>query len=229
MDLNLAQKAIAYALHGNWGEAIELNTEILKQTPEDVDALNRLARAYSETGKINKARKTARKVVKIDPFNNIALKSLEKWKKVSRIKGNKPGTSSPQYFLEEPGKTKILSLLHTGDDKMIALLDAGDEVVLNTHSHKLSICTHDGKYIGKLPDDLSARLRKLIKYGNEYKVYIKSIDNKDVKVFIRETKRVKKLEDIPSFSPEKIDYISFTAPELVHKNRAVNINDDDEE
>jgi tetratricopeptide (TPR) repeat protein len=228
MDLNLAQKAIAHALHGNWNEAIDLNAQILKNTPEDVDALNRLARAYSETGKMNKARKTAKKVVKLDPFNNIAIKSLEKWKKVSKVNGAKKSSSSPQYFLEEPGKTKILSLLHTGDDKIIATLDAGDEVVINTRSHKLSVCTQDGKYIGKLPDDLSARLRKLIKYGNEYKVFIKSIDNKDVKVFIRETKRDKKLEDIPSFSTEKIDYVSFTAPELVHKNRTVNVEEEEE-
>lgn len=230
MDKDLAQEAIDLALSGKWDKAIRVNEVILKDNQEDIDALNRLSRAYSEIGKIGKARKTAKKVLEIDPFNTIASKALQKWKGLKKGELYKSGPSSAQSFLEEPGKTKILNLLHPGSPKLIAKLDAGDEVKLNTHSHKVSVCTKDGKYIGRLPDDLSARLRKLIKYGNEYKAYVKSVNKDEVKIFIRETKRVPKLADIPSFSTDKIDYISFTPPELVHKRDEIisNVVQEDE-
>lgn len=227
MNQNLSQKAVSAALSGDWRKAEEFNKTILKITPRDVDALNRLARAYAELGDIDKAKKTAVKVIKIDPFNKIALKSIDKWKRLRKKDVTRSSATDPSAFLEEPGKTKIVSLLHPGSSKAIATLDAGDEVKLNVHGHRMSICTSDSKYLGRIPDDLSARLKKLIGFGNEYKVYIKSANKRDVNVFIRETKRISKLADIPSFTSEKIDYISFTPPELVHnKSNLTTVNDE---
>ena len=119
------------------------------------------------------------------------------------------------------GKTKIVSLIHLGDARHIAKLDSGDTVKLNPLSHRVSILSQDGKYIGRLADDLSARLKQLMSFGNEYQAYIKSSNAQEVKIFIRESKRSKKLTDIPSFSTEKIDYISFTPPELVRKKDSI--------
>ncbi|MEK7112986.1 MAG: tetratricopeptide repeat protein, partial [Patescibacteria group bacterium] len=80
MDIDLAQKAVAQALAGNWKEAVKLNHEILKKDPKDVDALNRMARAYAELGNTKRAKGLVEKVLKIDPFNTIASKALKKWK-----------------------------------------------------------------------------------------------------------------------------------------------------
>ncbi len=229
MISDLAQSAISKALAGNWQEAIVVNEEILKQEPLNVDALNRLARAYSETGNIKKAKETAQKVLLIDSFNPIALKAIEKWKglKKGEIFASKP--SNAQTFLEEPGKTKIISLLHLGSPKLLAKLDSGDEVKINTHSHRVCVTTIDGKYIGKLPDDLSARLRKLIQSGNVYQAFVKSVNTHELKTLIREVKRSPKLADVSSFTTERIDYIPFTAPELVHKRRDLEVGSDEED
>lgn len=229
MDTDLAQKAVSAAISGSWKQAAEINKQILKDNSKDVDALNRLARAFAELGNLVSARKTAKKVLKLDPFNTIATKSLEKWKGLRKGETYKSVPSSAQAFLEEPGKTKIVPLLHLGDAKVIAKLDAGDEVKLNPHGHRISITTVDGKYLGRLADDLSARLRKLIRYGNEYRVYVKSTGKNDLKIFVRETKRAEHLSDIPSFSTEKVDYISFTPPELVHKKEDTLSEEDVEE
>lgn len=229
MDKNLAQQAITYALEGSWSKAITINKEILSDNPNDIDALNRLARALAEVGNIDKARKTAKKVLKLDPFNSIAIKATDKWKGLKKGETIVSGATKGGMFLEEPGKTKMISLLHLGDTKLLSTLDAGDIVSLKTHSHKICVNTQNGKYIGKLPDDLSAHLKKLIKYGNEYEALIKSVDKKGVKIFIRETKRAEKLTDIPSFSSEKIEYISFTPPELVHKKDDITITQEGEE
>jgi tetratricopeptide (TPR) repeat protein len=198
--MDLAQKAVSCALDGKWDEAVKVNKQILKHDPEDVDALNRLARAWAELGHLSKAKKIAQKVLKIDSFNTIAAKSLKKWKglKKGEVKTTKP--SSANAFLEEPGKTKIVTLVHLGDQKkVLAKLNAGDEVKLKPHAHRISIVTKERGYIGRLPDDLSSRLRKFIQRGNEYQVLIKSSSPQEIKVFIRETKRAKTLTKTPSF------------------------------
>lgn len=209
MNEDLAQKAVTAALAGDWKEAEKINKQILKDEKSDVDALNRLARAYAEQGNLKKAKEAAQKVLRINPFNQIANKSLKKWKSLRHGETTTSGPSSAEAFLEEPGKTKMVSLLHLGAPSVLAKLDAGDEVKLAPHKHRVSVTTLDGKYIGRLPDDIAALLRKFTKKGNEYQTLIKSVEPKGILVFIRETKRSEKLKDVPSFPVEKNNYISF--------------------
>lgn len=228
--MDLAQKAVTAALSGNWEEAIKVNSEILKNDSKDLDALNRLARAYAESGKIKKAKEISQKVLKIDPLNPIATKCLAKWKAGGVNEGARCSLcSNAESFLEEPGKTKIVSLLHLGDAGTIAKLDAGDEVKFMPFSHRISVTTFDNKYIGRLPDDLSARLRTLLKCGNEYQILVKSTSPQEVKIFIRELKRSSQFKDVASFAAEKVEYISFTPPELVNKrdNLQVTVEEED--
>ena len=229
MEASLAQKAVAYALSGNWKEAILLNKQILKENSQDIDALNRLARAYSELGKIDIAKKTSGRVLKLDPFNKIAVKALSKWKGIKKVDGTPKSILNPEAFLEEPGKTKLVSLLYLGDPSSISKLDCGDEVKLTPHSHRVNIISQEGKYLGRLPDDLSARLKMLINAGNSYQVIVKSIEPNDIKVFIREVARSEKTANMSSFPVDKIDYISYTPPELVRKKETLLPEGDEEE
>ena len=210
MEMSLAQKAINLALHSEWNEAIKINLEILDLSPHDVDSLNRLAKAYAETGKIDEAKKTAQRVLKIDPVNPIATRCFEKWQSVKNGSIHAKNSASPESFLEDPGKTKIVTLVKLGSNQVIAGIDSGDSVKLLSHPHSISVVTGNNKYIGKLPDDLAARINKLMKSGNKYEVLVKSANTKEVAVFIR--------SDAFSFPSEKIDYVSFTPPELVHRD-----------
>jgi tetratricopeptide (TPR) repeat protein len=214
---SIAQQAIHAALSGDWKTAISLNLTILKTNPEDIDSMNRIAKAYSEINKIAEAKKYAHKVIKLDPFNQIALKSLSRWGKAKQ--NNSVATTDihgdPSAFLEEPGKTKIINLINLGSSDVLETLNNADEVKISAYTHKVCITTLDGKYIGKLPDDLSARLRTLVKGGNVYKVFVKSVEKELIRVFIREVKRGGDYLNTPSFPAEKIDYISYAPPELV--------------
>lgn len=222
MDENLTQKAINLALKCEWVKAIEVNEKILKSNKKDIDALNRLARAYAEIGKTTKAKKHCKMVIKIDPFNQIANKALKKYKKAkTNMKTVSDKSAGPSTFLEEPGKTKIVTLLNPGDGKFLATLDAGDKVLLTTHSHRVCVTTPNGKYIGRLPDDLAARIKTLVKGGNKYEAFVKSVENTCLKVFIKEVERGKDFVNTPSFHSEKIQYISYTPPELVNKKSPV--------
>lgn len=229
MELDLAQKAVNAALSGNWKEAVKLNRDILKKDPKDTQALNRMARAYAELGNFVRAKNLSKKVVKLDPFNSIAQKALKKYGRGQSGKGFLPTTASAEAFLEEPGKTKLISLLYLGGPSLILKLDCGDEVKFSIGAHRLSVITLDGKYIGRLSDDLSARLRRFMKQGNVYNVLIKSADPEEVRVFIREIKRVEVLSDTPSFPPEKVEYVSFTPPELVSKKEDLVLDINEEE
>lgn len=218
MEINLAQKAINFAINGNWSEAIKINLEILSLNPKDVDALNRLARAYAEIGKLNLAKSSSQKALDLDPVNPIALKSIEKWKSVKNAGRTKTPIAQPDSFLEESGKTKIVNLLNPGNLDALAGAVSGEEVNLQIHPHSISIVTASNKYLGKLPDDMSARLQSLIKVGNKYQTLIKSIDGKGVTVFIKEIEKGQKFIGSSSFPVEKINYVSFTPPELIHKD-----------
>lgn len=220
MEMSLAQKAISLALHGRWPEAIKVNLEILSLNSKDTDSLNRLAKAYAESGKIEDAKKASKQVIEIDPVNVIATRSLEKWQTMKDGEVRSKSFTSSESFLEDPGKTKILTLVNPGETQIITSLDSGDRVKLLPHPHSIAVVTVDNKYIGKLPDDLAARLRSLIKTGSKYEVIIKSVNTKEVTVFIR--------SDTFSFPTEKLDYVSFTPPELVHKDIPVMDNGGEE-
>jgi len=229
VENTLAQKAIDFALSGQWSAAIKINLQIIEDNPQDVDALNRLARAHSELGKLQEARSAALKVITIDPLNPIALKCLEKWKDLKSLGKNHSQVVSVDSFLEEPGKTKLVSLLNTGDERTFATTDPGEEVKLSTNGHRVTILTQENRYLGRLPDDISARIKNLIKDGYKYQVLIKSIDPKDVTVFMREVEKGKGDNKMVSFPTEKIEYVSFTPPELVHKDEPFESGEDLEE
>jgi tetratricopeptide (TPR) repeat protein len=208
METILAQKAVKFAVSGQWTEALATNLEILVSYPKDINTLNRLARCYSELGQISKAKETAKKVLSIDPTNQIALKCISKYNNIKNGSKRISEINSPEAFLEDPGKTKVVELLNLGDKKIISCLDTGDSLKITCHPHKVSITQND-KYIGRLPDDLSVRMRNCIKSGNTYSVLIKSARPDSVTIFIRELSNKTKS---PSFPIEKINYISYTLP-----------------
>jgi tetratricopeptide (TPR) repeat protein len=225
MDL-LAQRAVEEAIKGNWLEAQKLNEEILEEDNKNREALNRLARAYSELGKIPKAIATYKKVLKVDPYNSIAQKALSrleaiKDKPIKKPNGHGNGISflSSSIFIEEPGKTKAATLLHLGGPKILASLDAGEKVKFSIQSHRVSVVNYSDEYIGRLTDDLANRIIKFTRMGNEYAVFIRSV-TPEVKVFIKEVRRCAELKDTPSFpSSEKPGYVSFTSPDSIHDER----------
>lgn len=227
----LAQRAIEEALKGNWHKALGLNEEILALDAKNREALNRLSRAYLELGKLTKALTNYKKVLRLDPYNTIAKKAVERLKSAKLLKkarktktGNGINIFSPvataNLFIEEPGKTKTVTLIHLGDPAVISILDAGEPIKLECHAHRVSALSQNNNYIGRLPDDLSSLLIRLTHDGNEFASFVRSVSPDQVKIFIKETKRAENRKDLPSFpNTEKPGYISFTPPDLVHEER----------
>lgn len=218
---DLVSWAIAAATEGNWRQAIKLNLQILKKHPHDTETLNRLGRAYLETGRKTAARQTYAHVLRLDKFNTIAAKNLQllQASRVSRTT-TAPAAKTPPLFLEEPGVTKTVSLTRLGDPKTISRFHPGDQVQLAARPHSVVVVSTSGEYLGRLPDDLASRLRHLIKAGNTYVAWLRSVEAGGLRVFIRETARAAKYADLPSFPlTEKLTYAAFTPPELVHQEK----------
>src|SRR3989344_4236153 len=114
MQNDLAQKAISAAISGNWENAVEINQKILQIDKENIDALNRFAKAYSELGNIVKAKSVSSKVLGLDPYNKIANKCIERWKGLKQGESVRSHGVTGNLFIEEPGKTKIVSLINLG-------------------------------------------------------------------------------------------------------------------
>lgn len=222
MDNDLVQKAISLALKGEWKEAIKLNLQLLKSEPKDIETLNRLGRAYLETGQKTKANQIYNKVLKLDKFNTIAQKNLELLKtlKVDRKDKKEASAVGVPAFLEEPGVTKTVSLIRLGDPKAISRQRPGDPVKIIARQRNVVIVTPSGQYLGRVSDDLALRLRTFIAAGNTYQAWVRSVDTDELRVFIKETSRAKKYSHVPSFPlTEKLTYAAFTPPELVHEEK----------
>ena len=198
--MTLKNQAIQTALEGNWQTAISINKTLIQEDPDDLDALNRLALAYTITGKIKEAKSNYQKVLNIDPLNPIALRNLKRLKGKDQTFGNgNLNTQINNKFLEEPGKTKVIELVNITQPKIIESLRTGQSVELSIK--RLKIFVSEGKqYIGVLPDDIAKRLIKFINSGCAYEVYLKSLNPHKVTVFIKEMKKTTKFKDQPSFT-----------------------------
>ncbi len=190
MKLSLAQKAIYAALECDWEKALEYNLKLIHNNPDDIHALNRIAKAQYELGNNKQAIAYTKKALKLDALNTIAQKNLERFQKEQNHKDySKKSQAHSQIFLEEPGKTKIVSLIHLTDSDKLLCLSCAQQVNISCGNHRVNITTNSGQYIGKFPDDLASRIIKLKKSGYDYEVFIKSVDETEVRVFLRETKR----------------------------------------
>ena len=73
-----SKQAIALAMQGRWREAVAVNKSLIENFPTDVDAYNRLGRAYMELGEYSQAREAYQRAVEIAPYNTIAKKNLHR-------------------------------------------------------------------------------------------------------------------------------------------------------
>ncbi len=207
----LNQLAINAALNSNWEEAIKLNRQIIKIDPQNIDALNRQAKAYLELGKFNLAKKFYCEALKFDPYNPIASKNLKIIKAFKIGTKNAPTSAgysstpighpklSPSLFLQEPGKTKVVNLLRVAEPQKLSHVYCGMKVEVVIKNRKVIITDADNEYLGVLPDDISHHLIRLIRGGNKYELFVKSIRVNGLSVLIRETFRSKRFKNQPSF------------------------------
>lgn len=199
----LKDQAIKLALDYKWEEAIRINQEILSQNGKEIDTLNRLAYAYMQSGQYSLAKQTYESILEMDKTNPIAIRNLRKLSALSQHKNSINNTSHTNHmdnvFIQEAGKTKTVELTNLADKRTLMSLQYGDEIILTVKRSKIFCLSQDKTYIGVLPDSVGIRLINFMKGGNEYQACVKSVDDKSISVFIKETKRAKKFSNQASF------------------------------
>ncbi|RJR28957.1 tetratricopeptide repeat protein [Candidatus Microgenomates bacterium] len=192
---DLARQAITLALENNWKRALEVNQEILLSDPQNTAALNRIARAHLQLGEWKEAERISLEILTIDPLNSIADKCLQKCiaLRASHELGGEVAqtikTARCHNFLEVPGKTKIIALINLGEASTLARLDTGEYVQMLPRQHRVAITSLENEYIGRMPDDIAARLIFMVRQGYEYVTAVKSVVPSEVKIYIAEVKR----------------------------------------
>jgi tetratricopeptide (TPR) repeat protein len=201
---HLAQQAIALAMQSRWQDAAETNQQIVELTPGDAEAFNRLGKAHTEMGQIVEAREAYENALQADPANLIAQRNLERLSRITDAEAAELARKSgqkldPRFFMEETGKTAVITLQHPAGPVVLATLTAGDQVKVERQDNAVALATMDGTYVGRIEDQLAARLLRLTQTGNEYQAGIVGVDGNTVRVIIRETVQ----------SPENAGRISF--------------------
>jgi len=221
MTTDLRKQAINAATKLEWAQAVDLNLAYLDENPKDFDTCNRLGYAYLQLGKLDKAARAYQKTLALDPYNNIAGKSLEKIKLLKTgvvITNNQSTTPIKTSFLEEPGKTKTVTLVRPADTKILASLNIGTSLLLVPKKFRVNVETSSATYIGSLPDDVTYKLVRFLKHGYKYDCLVKSVTPKSVSIFIKELLRPKKYLQVPSFpatGPSKVPFSIITSQSLI--------------
>lgn len=210
---SLISQAIQTALTGDWTNAIKLNEEILKEDPDDINALNRLGFAMLSMGNIKGAKSVYEKVLSLDMKNPIALRNIKRLSAGNNLKTNNIILNN--LFIEETGKTKIIELINVADKKIISHLRSGEKIAVKIKRSKIFALDLEDHYLGMLPDDIGKRLTEFINGGNLYDAYVWSVDDNKISIFIREIKRVKRYSNQPSFISNDKSKLSIEKPNQV--------------
>jgi tetratricopeptide (TPR) repeat protein len=183
-----SKHAISLAMQGRWREAVAANEDIIASFPGDVDAYNRLGRAYIELGEYALAKEAYSRAMELDPYNIIAQKNLQRLSYLGEGAGVADDSDQvdPQHFIEETGKTGVVALYRLAPLAVLAKMGAGDRVYLKVDGAGLNVENGRGEYVGQAEPKHGQRLIKLMEGGNRYSAAIVSVNEERVTVIIRE-------------------------------------------
>ncbi len=184
-----SKEAIALAMRGQWQEAAAVNQSIIDQFPNDFEATNRLGRARLELGEYAAAEAAYRRTNKIDPYNVIATRNLERLSYLGPAQGTAPagaGGLEPQGFIEEVGKAGVIQLQEPAPAETLTRMAAGDRVQLKIDGARMIVEDGNGEYLGLVDAGHAQRLTRLTAGGNRYEAALVSVTPQATSVIIRE-------------------------------------------
>jgi tetratricopeptide (TPR) repeat protein len=203
-----SKQAITLAMESRWEESVDVNKSILESFPNDVDAHNRLGKAYMELGDYTNAKESYSRALKLDQYNTIAKKNLDR---LEHMGNQAPGSKDsgvakvdPHLFIEEIGKAGVLNLYQIAGSAILVKMMAGDKVVLKSKGISLAVETVYGEYLGLVPAKQGQRLLKLINGGNKYTAAVVASSGNSISVIIREIYQ----------DPSQTEHVSFPARKL---------------
>ena len=186
----LNDQGVAAALEADWPRAVEINQGILEGAPDDVEARNRLGRAFMELGKVDDARAAYEEALRIEPNNLIANRALGRLRALEEVGKKVVQTKTrtqARLFIEDMGKTGIVRLINTAPPSVLARYSPGAEVALEQQGELVAVHASDRALLGFLEPKVGRRLLEFLRAGNEYVAALVSLEEQNVRIAIRET------------------------------------------
>ncbi len=109
--------AIASALAQDWGKAVEANRAVLEIVPNNIEALNRLAKAFLELGELDEARVAVDGALQLASTNTIARRNRDR---LERAAAEAPVSRQKKRTRQSRRVTKVKEAGATYDSKAIA-------------------------------------------------------------------------------------------------------------
>lgn len=184
-----SQEAIALAMQSRWQEAVAVNQSIVESFPTDIDAYNRLGRAFIELGDFARAKEAYGRALELDSNNVIAERNLHRLSLLPEYQmpvKEERREVAPNLFIGDMGKSGVVNLQNLAPQEVLARMTAGNKVYLEVRGQQLVVQNEGGEYLGRVDPQYGFRLAKLIEGGNQYTAAIVSLDNDRAKVLIRE-------------------------------------------
>ncbi len=216
-----SKQAVLLAMQGRWREAVEANKAVLDTFPNDVDAYNRLGRAYMELGEYRSSREAYEKALQLDPYNSIAQKNLGRLahlKEAERPAAAETHKVEPQQFIEEVGKAGVVRLQRVAPPAVLAKVVAGDKVNLRVEGVNLIAENTEGQYLGIVDSKHGLRLIKLMEGGNQYSATVVSSRDNEVTVIVREVYQHPSQVGKLSFPPKEAEgFRPYVAERMIRR------------
>jgi hypothetical protein len=227
----LIERSIELAMRSSWEEAADANRRLVDQFEPDVEAWNRLGKAYAELGRVTDAREAYNHALSIEPANAIAQRNANRLSvikdSVAPVTRDHHDSVDARFFIEESGKTIARSIFTSVPPEVLSNLSAGDRLTLTPREDLVAVSTAAGQELGLLDGKLSARLVELLAGGNQYAAAAVRIEGRYIRVMIREIYQAPQLTGRVSFPPEtSTGFKPYTKDTLVRQDRFV---EDDEE
>ena len=219
-----SQEAISLAMQSRWQEAVTVNQGIIELFPTDIDAYNRLGRAFMELGEFAKAKEAYSRGLELDPNNAIAQKNLQRLSLLpaSKVKVKEERREvAPDLFIGEMGKAGVVNLQNLAPGEVLARMAAGNQVDLKVRGQRLIIENEQGEYLGLVEPPHGFRLARLIEGGNKYTAAIVNIDNNTARVIIREVFQHPNQIGRPSFPVRAVEGFQPHVKDTLLRHEAV--------
>jgi tetratricopeptide (TPR) repeat protein len=169
----LHERALAAARRGEWEMALAMNQELLTLDPDTAEVHNRIGKALSALGRYQEAHAAYTRASELDPHNIIAQRNLRRLDGLKETTVEEPGPHvvAPSYtFIEETGKTAMVSLASPTDRPVRTAMMPGDVVELRPDMEARTVTVYNsaGEYLGEIEPRIGERLVELMQGGNHY-------------------------------------------------------------
>jgi tetratricopeptide (TPR) repeat protein len=112
---HLVALAIDQAMASQWPQAIETNLSLIDASGRDVEAYNRLGKAYAQLGRVSAACEAYTATLQIDPTNAIARRHVTRLAALidgaGALEDSGAPHADPSFVSAEPAKTVVRSIV----------------------------------------------------------------------------------------------------------------------